>query len=116
MLLPYATIKTLKTTSNSGISDTSYTVRKTFVGTLSSTGDITITANTGETFVSQSETDYSVSIMTAGGVFLHQVLAVINFLQQVITNEGTTCFTLGGSPVGRSLTLDFGANHQGHKG
>ena len=29
-------------------------------------------------------------------------------------HEGTTCFTLGGSPVGRSLTLDFGANHQGH--
>ena len=30
--LPYATIKTLRTTANSGISDTSYTVRKTFVG------------------------------------------------------------------------------------
>ena len=44
--------------------------------------------------------------MIVGGI-LHQVLLVINFLQQAI-NEGTTCFTLGGSPVGRSLTLDFG--------
>ena len=85
--LPYATIKTLKTTSNSGISDTSYVVRKTFVGTLSSTGDITITANTGETFVSQSETDYSVSIMTAGGASSSGTVKVINFLQQVITRR-----------------------------
>ena len=40
--LPYDTIKTLKTTANSGISDTSYTVRKTFVGTLTSTGDLSL--------------------------------------------------------------------------
>ena len=65
--LPYDTIKTLRTTANSGISDTSYTVRKTFVGDLSST-DITITGQTGESFVPQSETDYSVTIMTAGGL------------------------------------------------
>jgi hypothetical protein len=111
--LPYDTIKTLRTTANSGISDTSYTVRKTFVGSLSSTGDITITANTGETFVSQSETDYSVSIMIVGGASSSG--AVGNKLSTTGNNhEGTTCFTLGGSPVGRSLTLDFGANHQGH--
>ena len=55
--LPYSTIKTLKTIVNSGISDTAFTVRKSFVGTLTSTGDITITANTGETFISQSEAD-----------------------------------------------------------
>ena len=65
--LPYTTIKTLKTADNSGISDTSFVVRKTFVGSLSSTGDITITANTGETFVAQQEQDYSVTIMSAGG-------------------------------------------------
>ena len=29
-------------------------------------------------------------------------------------HEGNPCFILGGSPTGRSLTLDFGANHQGH--
>tara|TARA_B100000963_G_scaffold167630_1_gene145637 strand:- start:16172 stop:22282 length:6111 start_codon:yes stop_codon:yes gene_type:complete len=112
--LPYDTIKTLKTNANSGISDTSYTVRKTFVGTLSSTGDITITANTGETFVAQSERDYSVTIMTAGGASSSG--AVGNKLSTTGNqHEGDACFTLGGSPVGRSLTLDFGANHQGHE-
>ena len=30
-------------------------------------------------------------------------------------HEGNACFTLGGSPVGRSLTLDFGANHSDHE-
>ena len=112
--LPYSTIKTLKTTANSGIADTSLTVRKTFVGTLTSTGDITITANTGETFVSQSEKDYSVTIMTKGGSS-----SAGNVGDKLSTtgnqHEGDACFALSGSPVGRTLTLDFGANHQGHK-
>ena len=112
--LPYDTIKTLKTTANSGISDTSYTVRKTFVGTLTSTGDITINSGTGETFVAQSESNYSVTIMTAGGS--SSAGAVGNKLSTTGNNhEGTSAFTLGGSPVGSSLTLDFGANNQGHK-
>ena len=111
--LPYDTIKTLRTTANSGISDTSYTVRKTFVGDLSSTGDITITGQTGESFIAQSETDYSVTIMNAGGASSAGTAG--DKLSTTGNNyEGDTCFTLGGSPVGRSLTLDFGANHQGH--
>ena len=36
--LPYETIKTLKTTANSGITDTNFKVRRHFVGTLSSNG------------------------------------------------------------------------------
>ena len=112
--LPYSTIKTLKTNANSGIADTSLTVRKTFVGTLTSTGDITITANTGETFVSQSEKDYSVTIMTKGGSS-----SAGNVGDKLSTtgnqHEGDACFALSGSPVGRTLTLDFGANHQGHE-
>ena len=30
-------------------------------------------------------------------------------------HEGDAIFTLGGSPTGKTLTLDFGANYQGHK-
>jgi len=112
--LPYSTIKTLKTETNSGIADTLFTVRKTFVGTLTSTGDITITANTGETFLSQSERDYSVTIMTKGGSS-----SAGNVGDKLSTtgnqHEGDAAFALSGSPVGRTLTLDFGANHQGHK-
>ena len=29
-------------------------------------------------------------------------------------HEGNPCFILGSSQQSRSLTLDFGANHQGH--
>ena len=51
--------------------------------------------------------------MTVGGSSSSGAV-VINYLQLVINTKVTTCFTLGGSPVGRSLTLDFGGNHQGH--
>ena len=112
--LPYTTIKTLKTANNSGISDTSFIVRKTFVGSLSSTGDITITANTGETFVAQQEQDYSVTIMSAGGSSSAGT-AGDKISTTGNNHEGNACFTLGGSPVGRSLTLDFGANHSDHE-
>ena len=30
-------------------------------------------------------------------------------------HEGDTIFALGGSPTGKTLTIDFGANFQGHK-
>ena len=30
-------------------------------------------------------------------------------------HEGDAIFTLGGSPTGKTLTLDFGANYAGHK-
>ena len=42
--LPYKTIKTLKTTANSGLTDTNFAVRRHFTGDLSSNGDISITA------------------------------------------------------------------------
>ena len=64
--LPYETIKTLKTTVNSGITDTNFKVRRHFVGTLSSNGDVTITAGTNETFAALLEKDFSTSIMTTG--------------------------------------------------
>ena len=51
--LPYQTIKTLKTTGNSEITDTSFKVRRQFTQTLSSNGDATITAGTNETFAAE---------------------------------------------------------------
>jgi hypothetical protein len=47
--LPNIRIKTLKTTSNSGLTDTNFNVRRHFTSTLSS-GSATITAGTNETF------------------------------------------------------------------
>ena len=111
--LPYETIKTLKTTVNSGISDTNFSVRRHFVGTLSSNGDVTITAGTNETFSALGEKDFSVSIMTTGAGGTGAVGDVLSLTGN--NHESDPIFNLGGSPTGKTLTLDFGVDYQGHK-
>ncbi len=64
--LPKRVVKTLLTTSNAGASDTQYTVKRQFVATSNASGVVTFTAGTNETFVSHSEADYTMSILTAG--------------------------------------------------
>ena len=61
--LPNEAVKTLKTTSNSGITDTNFKVRRQFVQQLSS-GSGQISAGTNETFASLAEGDFTVSIKT----------------------------------------------------
>ena len=112
--LPNKTIKTLKTTSNSGLTDTNFNIRRHFTATLSSNGDATITASTNEIFSAQADDDFTVSIMTAGGGSSTGIVGdVLNTSGN--NHEGDPIFVLGGSPVGKTLTLDFGANFQGHK-
>jgi len=111
--LPNKRIKTLKTTANSGVTDTNFSVRRHFTGTLSSNGDVTITAGTNETFPALDEKDYSVSIMTLGAGTTGAVGDVLSLTGN--NHEGTSIFIRGGSPTGKTLTLDFGANYQGHK-
>ena len=65
--MPKSVIKTLLTTDNDGTSDSQITVRKQFVGTTNSSGAVSFSAGTNETFVSFAARDYSVSILTAGG-------------------------------------------------
>ena len=60
------TVKTLLTTTNSGASDTQYTIRRQFVGTTDSSGVVTFSSGTNEVFLSHSEKDYTLSILTAG--------------------------------------------------
>ena len=111
--LPYETIKSLKTTANSGITDTSFKVRRQFTQTLSSNGDATITAGTNETFSALDQGDFIVSIMSvgAGGSGVQgDVLSI-----EGNNHEGDPIFDLQGSPSGKTLQFDFGANFQGHK-
>jgi hypothetical protein len=110
--LPYKTVKTLKTTSNSGQTDTNFNVRRQFKGDLSSNGDITISAGTNETFASLSNNDFTVSIMVTGSGGTGAVGDVLNL--SGTNHEGDAIFNLGGSPVGKTLTLDFGANFASH--
>src|SRR5210317_1107619 len=111
--LPHVTVKTLKTTANGGATDTNFNVRRHFTATLSSNGDATITAGTNETFASLASDDFTVSIMTTGAGGTGAVGDVLNLSGN--NHEGDTIFVLGGSPTGKTLTLDFGADFQGHK-
>ena len=111
--LPYENVKTLKTTSNSGASDTNFKVRRHFTATLGSNGDATLSAGTNEVFPSMGEYDFSVSIMSTGS---GGTGATGDFLSLTGNNhEGDVIFSLTGSPVGKSIILDFGANYAGHK-
>src|SRR5210317_841889 len=104
--LPYQNIKTLKTTANSGLTDTSYSARRQTVINLSG-GSETITAGTNEIFPSLDEGDYTVSVMSgSGSAVTGDVLSLSGN-----NHEGNPIFTLGGSPIGKQLTLDFGSNY-----
>ena len=111
--LPYDTVKTLKTTTNSGQTDTNFSVRRQFTQTLSSNGDATISAGTNETFGSLANNDYAVSIMTTGSGGTGALGDTLNLTGS--NHEGDTIFNLTGSPTGKTLNLDFGANFAGHK-
>jgi len=111
--LPHTTVKTLKTTANGGATDTNFNVRRQFTVTLSSNGDETISAGTNETFASNSTDDFSVSIMTLGAGTSGAIGDVLNL--EGNNHEGDAIFELIGSPTGKTLKLDFGADFQGHK-
>ena len=111
--LPYKTVKTLKTITNSNLTDTNFNVRRQFTGTLSSNGDLSITAGTNEIFASQDDGDFSVSIMSTGGGTTGAVGDTLN--TRGSNHESDPIFVLGGSPSGKSLTFDFGADFAGHK-
>ena len=106
--LPYDVVKTLLTEDNSSVSDTSFKIRRQFVATLSSSGTATITAGTNETFAAFTENDYSISIMTTGS-------GGTGVAGDVISLSTSDDFTLGGTPTGKTLTIDLGSGYNGHK-
>ena len=64
--LPKQPIKTLKTETNAGASDSSFNARRQFVATSNASGVVTLSAGTNETFVTFAEKDFTTSIITAG--------------------------------------------------
>ena len=96
--MPYDVVKTLLTTDNASVSDTSFKIRRQFVATLSSSGTATITAGTNEIFTPFTENDYSVSIMTTGS-------GGTGAAGDVISLSTSDDFTLGGSPTGKTLAI-----------
>jgi hypothetical protein len=106
--LPHNVVKTLLTTDNSSVSDTSYKIRRQFVSTLSSSGTATLTAGTNEIFTAHSEEDVTVSVMTTGA-------GGTGAVGDVVTLASAGDYTLGGSPTGKTLAIDLGTGWNGHK-
>jgi hypothetical protein len=110
--LPYRNIKTLKTASNSNITDTSFSVRRQFIVTLSG-GSGQITAGTNEAFPSSaSDADYVISVDEKGG-------------SSTAGETGDTLTSIGNNhesnpifsqPSGTgTVVFDFGANYANSK-
>ena len=108
--LPYQNVKTLKTTSNSNASDTTYTFRKHEIKTLTGDGIATFSAGVNETFASLTEKDFSISINTTGSGGTGAVGDVLSLTGN--NHEGGAIFALNGAKT--TLTIDFGANYAGH--
>ena len=106
--LPYDVVKTLLTTDNASISDTSFKIRRQFVTTLSSSGTATLTAGTNEIFTSFSQNDVTVSIMATGS-------GGTGAAGDIISPSTSGDYTLGGSPTGKTLAFNFGSGYNGHK-
>ena len=106
--LPFNVIKTLLTTDNDGVSDTSFKIRRQFVSTLSSIGTATLTAGTNEIFSGFSENDVTVSIMATGS-------GGTGNAGDIISPSTANDYTLGGSPTGKTLAFNFGSGYNGHK-
>ena len=96
--LPKRVIKTLLTATNSGATDTQYTVRRQFVGTTDSSGAVTFSAGSNETFVSFATKDYTLSITTAGGGSGIQGDIVL-LTDSKISGEGTASITITDSTI-----------------
>jgi hypothetical protein len=92
--LPYNVTKTLLTTDNDSVSDTSFKIRRQFVATVTS-GAFTLTAGTNEIFSAHSEEDFIISVTGAG--------SSAGAIGDVLT--GSTSYVLGGSPTGKTLAV-----------
>ena len=99
------TIKTLKTDANNNISQTTQTFRRTFHTTTASGGVISLTAGTNETFVSESNTDYIVHIITApnGSATNGDVLNVTGLT--TVTPSGNTLTITDNTVIGGSAEV-----------
>ena len=102
--LPQRVIKTLKTTVNSGVADTLHKVRRTFVGTVDSSGQVTFNTGSNETFVAYSPIDYTLSIMTAPSTISGTVGDIIDLTTGAATST-LGSVSIGGNPTGTTITI-----------
>ena len=103
-------IKTLKTGLNNGVSDSSVVIRRTFVGTSNSGGDLSFSVGANETFNAISNTDYVITVLTAGSGGTAVAGDKIDLTNSHITftGAGTASIVIGDStdsPFGNGATV-----------
>jgi len=104
--LPKRIIKTLLTNDNDGASDSQIIIRKQFVGTTNSSGAVSFSAGTNETFASFTSPDYALSILTAGGGTGSQGDLVS--ISGKITGTGTSTVTITDNTIlGNAAKVKF---------
>ena len=96
--LPRRPVKTLLTDTNNGASDTQFTVRRQFIGTTNTSGAVSFTARSNETFAAFSSGDYTMSVLTAGGGTATQG-QIILLTDGKIVGEGTGSITITDSTL-----------------
>lgn len=99
--LPKSDVKTLLTTSNNGLTDSTLEIRRQFQGTVSNLGNISFTLGSNEVFNSLVASDYSLSILTAGtGAGAGTGIAGdIVDISSGISGTGTATITITDGPV-----------------
>lgn len=107
--LPQETIKTLKTNSNNGVTDSTLTVRRQFVIELDGSGTGAIVSKENETFASYSDADWIVSLVTSGSGGASSYAVAGN----IIDSDGN--ITIGTSGSLSSASFDYGADYGGAK-
>ena len=87
-------IKTLKTESNGGLSDSQVTVRRSFTDTSTASGAVTFTAGSNETFGAVDNTDFVLTVIAAGSGGSAAAGDVVNLNSSNITITGSGTGTL----------------------
>ncbi|MEK9699355.1 MAG: hypothetical protein VW270_26490, partial [Candidatus Poseidoniales archaeon] len=93
-------IKTLKTESNGGVSDTSVVIRRSFEDVSTVGGQVSFSAGANETFNAISNTDYVLVVVTAGGGTANDGDIInLNSSNVTVTGAGTNSLTITSSSL-----------------
>tara|TARA_Y100000310_G_scaffold58920_1_gene54236 strand:- start:303 stop:7325 length:7023 start_codon:yes stop_codon:yes gene_type:complete len=91
--LPKNDVKTLLDTNNN--SDTTYSVRRTFIGTTNGSSVVTFTSGANETFAAYSDEGYTCTIMTASGTGGAAAQGdIVPLSASILGGEGTNTLTV----------------------
>ena len=92
--LPKRRIKTLLTDTNSGVSDTTIQVRRQFVAIPNSSGIITLTAGSNETFNTATNANYTIAIVQRGTGGTGDAGDIVDITGTNVATSGTGSGTL----------------------